>query len=177
MVFDLDVLNSSNVAATEMETPSLEQREGELCLTFFVTSGKKFALPAVGVREVISTIADRITPIPNASPLLLGTFNWRGQVIWVADLGQFLGDTVLVNTDRTEVSILVVEEQETVMGFAICSVANTEWLDINNVNAPQGLPDSTLSFVKGGYRLDDQEQGFLHLLDQVAILSSARWAS
>ncbi len=176
MVFDLDVL-SSRVDTSVVTAPSVEQREGELCLTFFVPSGKKFALPAVGIREVISTIADRITPIPNASPLLLGTFNWRGQVIWVADLGQFLGDTVLVNTDRTEVSILVVEEQETVMGFAIHSVANTEWLNINSLTSAQGLSDSTLSFVKGGYVLDNQEDGHLYLLDQVAILSSARWAS
>lgn len=176
MVFELDVL-SSGVDASVVSTHSLEQREGELCLTFFVPSGKKFALPAVGIREVISTIADRITPIPNASPLLLGTFNWRGQVIWVADLGQFLGDTVLVNTDRTEVSILVVEEQETVMGFAIYSVANTEWLNINSLTSAQDLSNSILSFVKGGYILDDQKNVNLYLLDQVAILSSARWAS
>ncbi len=176
MVLNLDVSSDSVTDSEEVISPHLEQREGELCLTFFVPSGKKFALPAVGVREVISTIADRITPIPNASPLLLGTFNWRGQVIWIADLGQFLGDTVLVNTDRTEVSILVVEEQETVMGFAISSVANTEWLSINQMAAAQNLPDSTLSFVKGGF-LINQEEGLLHLLDQVAILSSARWAS
>lgn len=176
MVLSLDFL-SSDVAAAEAVSQQAEQREGELCLTFFVPSGKKFALPAFGIREVISTLADRITPIPNASPFLLGTFNWRGQVIWIADLGQFLGDTVLVNTDRGEVSMLVVEEQETVMGFAIRSVANTEWIDISQMTAAQDVPDSMLSFIKGRYSLDDEEDGFLHLLDQVAILSSARWAS
>jgi purine-binding chemotaxis protein CheW len=124
---------------------------------------------------VISTLADRITPIPNASPFLLGTFNWRGQVIWIADLGQFLGDTVLVNIDRGEVSLLVVEEQETVMGFAIRSVANTEWLNADRMIASPNIPDNMLTFVKSEYRLEDEE--FLYLLDQVAILSSARWAS
>jgi purine-binding chemotaxis protein CheW len=174
MVLNLDFL-SSETAATEAIAPSFEQREGELCLSFFVPSGKKFALPAFGVREVISTLADRITPIPNASPFLLGTFNWRGQVIWIADLGQFLGDTVLVNIDRGEVSLLVVEEQETVMGFAIRSVANTEWLNADRMIASPNIPDNMLTFVKSEYRLEDEE--FLYLLDQVAILSSARWAS
>jgi purine-binding chemotaxis protein CheW len=174
MVLNLDFL-SSETAATEAIAPSVEQREGELCLSFFVPSGKKFALPAFGVREVISTLADRITPIPNASPFLLGTFNWRGQVIWIADLGQFLGDTVLVNIDRGEVSLLVVEEQETVMGFAIRSVANTEWLNADRMIASPNIPDNMLTFVKSEYRLEDEE--FLYLLDQVAILSSARWAS
>lgn len=176
MVLNLDFL-SSDVAATGAVSQNMEQREGELCLTFFVPSGKKFALPAFGVREVISTIGDRITPIPNASPFLLGTYNWRGQVIWIADLGQFMGDNILVNSDRGEVSLLVVEEQETVMGFAISSVANTEWINISQMTTTVDLPDSMLSFIKGRYSLDDGEDGFLHLLDQVAILSSARWAS
>jgi purine-binding chemotaxis protein CheW len=174
MVVNLDFL-SADTQATETIAPSLEQREGELSLTFFVPSGKKFALPAFGVREVISTLADRITPIPNASPYLLGTFNWRGQVIWIADIGQFLGDTTLVNIDRGEVSMLVVEEQETVMGFAIRSVANTEWLNADRMNPAPNIPDAMLSFVKGEYSVEGDES--LYLLDQIAILSSARWAS
>jgi purine-binding chemotaxis protein CheW len=174
MVLNLDFL-SSEAATTESIAPSVEQHEGELSLTFFVPSGKKYALPAFGVREVISTLVDRITPIPNASPYFLGTFNWRGQVIWIADLGQFLGDSVLVNIDRGEVSMLVVEEQETVMGFAIRNVANTEWLNADRLIASPNIPDHMLSFVKNEYKLEDNE--FLYLLDQIAILSSARWAS
>lgn len=174
MVLNLDFL-SSDAAASAAIAPSVEVREGELCLTFCVPSGKKFALPAFGVREIISTLVDRITPLPNASPFLLGTFNWRGQVIWIADLGQFLGDTTLVNTDRGEVSMLVVEEQETVMGFAISNVANTEWLTPDRLSPIQNIPDAMASFVKGEYSPAEEE--FLYLLDQIAILSSARWAS
>jgi purine-binding chemotaxis protein CheW len=162
-------------ADTETVVHELEEREGELCLSFYVPSGRKFALPAFGVREVISTLADRITPIPNVSPCLLGTFNWRGQVIWIADLGQFLGDALLVNVDRGEVSLLVVEEQETVMGFAISSVADTEWLKVHQMAPSQDIPEGTASFIKGAYSLGEGK--FLHLLDQVAILSSVRWAS
>jgi purine-binding chemotaxis protein CheW len=176
MAVNLDFL-AIYVAESDTETVvhELEEREGELCLTFFVPSGRKFALPAFGVREVISTLADRITPIPNASPCLLGTFNWRGQVIWIADLGQFLGDSLLVNVDRGEVSLLVVEEQETVMGFAISNVADTEWLKINQMAITQSIPEGTSAFVKGEYSLGEGK--FLHLLDQVSILSSTRWAN
>jgi purine-binding chemotaxis protein CheW len=177
MVLNLDFLTSDDAPNTNEVTSG--SRDGELCLRFDVPSGNEYALPASGVREVMSVYFDRITPIPNASPFFLGTYNWRGQVIWVADLGQFLGDRVLVNTDQNEVSILIVEEQELVMGFAVRAVANTEWLDVNqmlpNPSTDAALPASISGFIKGVYQLSGSETSELRLLDQVAILRSSNW--
>jgi purine-binding chemotaxis protein CheW len=173
MVLNLDFLTSDD-APNPVEAVS--SREGELCLRFDVPSGNEFALAASGVREVMSVYLDRITPIPNASPFFLGTYNWRGQVIWVADLGQFLGDQVLVNTDTSEISILIVEEQELVMGFAVHTVANTEWLNVNqNLSAEREIPAAMKAFVKGVYATSGSETQELRLLDQVAILRSTHW--
>jgi purine-binding chemotaxis protein CheW len=175
MVLDLDFLTSDD-APTPGANASSPTQEGELCLRFDVPSGKEFALPASGVREVMSVYLDRITPIPNASPFFLGTYNWRGQVIWVADLGQFLGDKVLVNTNQNEVSILIVEDQELVMGFAVHAVANTDWLDVKNTIAnPSHLPQTLTGFIKGVYATNDTERPELPLLDRVAILRSPNW--
>ncbi len=174
MVLNLDFLTSDD-APTSAEV-DIGSREGELCLRFDVPSGNEFALAASGVREVMSVYVDRITPIPNASPFFLGTYNWRGQVIWVADLGQFLGDKVLVNTDISEISILIVEEQELVMGFAIHTVANTEWLNVNqNLAAEREIPAEMKAFVKGVYATSGSDTQELRLLDQVAILRSTHW--
>jgi purine-binding chemotaxis protein CheW len=174
MVLNLDFLTSDDApTTTEVDIGS---REGELCLRFDVPSGNEFALAASGVREVMSVYLDRITPIPNASPFFLGTYNWRGQVIWVADLGQFLGDQVLVNTDTSEISILIVEEQELVMGFAVHTVANTEWLNVNqNLAAEREIPAAMKAFVKGVYATSGSDTPELRLLDQVAILRSTHW--
>ena len=174
MVLNLDFLTSDD--APEANDVSVSSRDGELCLRFDVPSGNEFALPASGVREVMSVYFDRITPIPNASPFLLGTYNWRGQVIWVADLGQFLGDRVLVNTDRNEVSVLIVEEQELVMGFAVRAVANTEWLDLDRMLAADLSDPAVMSgFIKGVYPTTDADAPPLRLLDRVAILRSSHW--
>jgi purine-binding chemotaxis protein CheW len=174
MVLNLDFLTSDDAPNNNDVTTG--SRDGELCLRFDVPSGSEFALPASGVREVMSVYFDRITPIPNASPFFLGTYNWRGQVIWVADLGQFLGDRVLVNTDQNEVSVLIVEEQELVMGFAVRAVANTEWLDVDRVLPPDGcVPASMSGFVKGVYQTTGSQTPELRLLDQVAILRSSQW--
>jgi purine-binding chemotaxis protein CheW len=173
MVLNLDFLTSDDApTSTNVSTAS---REGELCLRFEVPSGNEFALPASGVREVMSVFLDRITPIPNASPFLLGTYNWRGQVIWVADIGQFLGDRVLVNADQNEISVLIVEEQEIVMGFAVHAVANTEWLDVKQMHTATNIPIAMNGFIKGVYAMAGDKPSELRLLDQVAILRSTNW--
>lgn len=152
----------------------LETPEGELHLRFFLPSGIELALLATGIREVMNQSPDRIAPIPNASPLLLGTINFRGQVIWVADLGQFLGDSVALNTQRAEIPIITVEDQDTIIGLAIDRIGEVDWLDGEQLGIPSNVPDTMLSFVTGEW-LKDEEQ--VRLLDQSKILRSARWAS
>lgn len=158
------------------EFQELESPEGELHLRFYVPSGNEFALPAIGIREVISKSPDQITAIPNASPLLLGTLNVRGQVIWVADLGQFLGDTIPLDTDRPEIPVIAVEDQDTLLGLAIDRIVGMDWLDIDQIQMSTNVPDSMAPFLRGEWMMT-QENQYLRLLDQVAILRSARWAA
>ena len=89
MVANSEFLVDANPEDLNSEFQTIQALEGELHLRFFLPSNEEFALPAIAIREVMQQPPDRITPIPNASPLLLGTINLRGQVIWVADLGQF----------------------------------------------------------------------------------------
>ncbi|KAM3097453.1 chemotaxis protein CheW [Phormidesmis sp. 146-35] len=159
------------------EFQELESPEGELHLRFYISSGNEFALPATGIREVLSPSPDRITPVPNVSPLLLGTLNVRGRVVWVADLGQFLGDSVPLNTDKPEISVIAVEDQDIMLGLAVERIVGMEWLDVEHVQMPTAIPDSVAPFLRGEWVLDDSEKQFLRLLDQVAILRSARWAA
>ena len=159
------------------EFQELESPEGELHLRFYVSSGSEFALPATGIKEVLSPSPDRITPIPNVSPLLLGTLNVRGRVVWVADLGQFLGDPVALNTDRPEVQVIAVEDQDVMLGLAVDRIFGMDWLDIDEIQMSSNVPDSVAPFLRGEWLLDEQEKKYLRLLDQVAILRSARWAA
>jgi purine-binding chemotaxis protein CheW len=156
----------------ELDTP-----EGELHLRFYVSSDHEFALPATGIREVLSQPPDRITSIPNASPLLLGTLNFRGRVIWVADLGQFLGEPTLLNTDRPEIPVIAIEDGDTMLGLAVDQIVGMDWLDAERLQTPNGAPDSMGPFLKGEWVLDSEKSHRLRLLDPVNILRSARWAA
>jgi purine-binding chemotaxis protein CheW len=159
------------------EFQELESPEGELHLRFHITSGDEFALPATGIKEVISPSPDRITPVPNVSPLLLGTLNVRGRVVWVADLGQFLGDPAQLNTDRPEVPVIAVEDQDLMLGLAVDRILEMQWLDIDELQMPTNIPDGVAPFIRGEWVLNNEKNRFLRLLDQIAILRSARWAA
>ncbi len=159
------------------ELQELETPEGELYLRFFVTSGDEFALPATGIRRIIEHPPDRITAVPNVSPLLLGTLNEQGRVIWVADLGQFLGYPQPLNTDRPEIPVIAVEDQGTMLGLAVNEIVGTDWMDLDTLNISQNVPDIMAPFLKGEWLVDEVSNQVVRLLDHVAVLRSARWAA
>lgn len=159
------------------ELQELESPEGELYLRFYLPSGDEFALPATGIKEVIDPSPEQITPIPNASSLLLGTFNRRGRVIWVSDLGQFLGDKTVLNTDRMEIPVIAIEDQDTMLGLAVQKIVCTDWLDVEKLHMPTNVADSMAPFLRGEWLLDIESNQVLRLLDHVAIIRSARWAA
>jgi twitching motility protein PilI len=166
----------SNLSLSE-EIQTRKEPEGELHLRFFLPSGDEFALPALGIREVMQQEADRITPIPNASPLLLGTINLRGQIIWVADLGQFLGYANILKIERGEIPVIAVEEQETILGLAVEKLGAMEWLDVEKLQIPKNVPDNIAPYIQGQWVSHEKKNKYVTLLDQIAILRSARWVA
>jgi twitching motility protein PilI len=159
------------------EFQELQSPKGDLHLRFFVSSGQELALPAIGIREILSPSPDRITPIPNASPLLLGILNIRGQVVWVADIGQFLGAPSPLNTDRSEIPVIAIEDQEVMVGLAVEQIMGTDWLDLDQIRLATHVPDNMAPFLRGQWLIDETANHYLRLLDHVAILRSARWAT
>lgn len=159
------------------ELQELDTPEGELHLRFYVASGDEFALPATAIRRIIENPPDRITPVPNVSPMLLGTLNEQGRVIWVADLGQFLGYVQHLNTDRAEIPVIAVEDQGTMLGLAVNQIVGTDWLDIDSLQVSRNYPDVMAPFLRGEWAVDSGANRSLRLLDHVAILRSARWAA
>ncbi|MGB3311326.1 MAG: chemotaxis protein CheW [Nodosilinea sp.] len=159
------------------ELQELETPDGELFLRFFVTAEDEFALPATGIRRIIEQPPDRITPIPNVSNLLLGTLNEQGRVVWVADLGQFLGYSSVLNTDRPEISVIAIEDQGTMLGLAVNQIVGTRWLNPDKTQVSDTSPDTMAPFLRGEWVIDTEDSKILRLLDHVAVIRSARWAT
>ncbi|MEB3251013.1 MAG: CheW domain-containing protein [Cyanobacteriota bacterium] len=151
--------------------------EGELFLRFFVTVEDEFALPATGIHRILEQPPDRITPIANVSHLLLGTLNEQGRVVWVADLGDFLGYPSPLNTDRPEIPIIVVEDQGTMLGLAVNRIVGTQWLNSDQTISVGRSTDSMEPFLHGEWALSSEGGKALRLLNHVAVIRSARWAA
>lgn len=180
MIINSDLLIDSTAIFQEENTHNnlliqeLAEAQGELYLRFCVTSNQEFALSATAIREVFSSSAHQITPIPNASPLLLGTLNWRGRVMWMADLGQLLGATSL-KTERSELEIVAVEEQEMIVGLVVDRILGMEWLDVNLIQRHVN-PDSVSPLLRGECVLNEQPYQSLKVLDHKAIFCG-QWAT
>ena len=170
-------LYTENSLDLSLDIQPLENPEGELHLRFYLASGEACAFPATGIAEVMQQTPDQIAPIPNASPLLLGTINLRGKVIWVADLGQFLGDSGVLKTDRPTIPVIAIEEQEQILGLAISSIGEMDWLDVEQLNISHPPSDSMAPFVQAQWQPELESNLIVNLLDPAKILRSARWAA
>jgi purine-binding chemotaxis protein CheW len=168
-----------NLATDEADISSVlpqKQSAGDFYLRFFVESGEEFAFPAMDIREVLSLAVDQITPVPNISPVLMGVINFRGQVVWIADAGQFfLENAKPINTDRLELSVLVVETQDLMVGFAIEQVKGMEWMGLENLFHSANTPDSLATLMKG--ECPGEHGKSVYVLDSAAIVRSMRWAA
>jgi twitching motility protein PilI len=177
---NLDIDDSLNQATSDLASSfqNLQNPEGDLHLRFYVESGLEFALPAQGIREVLSTHISQVTPIPNVSPFLMGVLNLRGQVIWIADIGQFLGETKALSVDRGELAVIAIEANDLTVGLAVASVRGMDWLRTDDLHPIHSIDHTIAPFLKGEWSLNsaDPTQN-LRLLDPSAIIRSARWAA
>jgi twitching motility protein PilI len=52
-----------------------------------------------------------------------------------------------------------------------------DWLDVQYLMPQNNVPDAMAPFLRGEWLFDtEKEKKYLRLLDQIAILRSARWA-
>ncbi|BAZ91425.1 CheW protein [Raphidiopsis curvata NIES-932] len=154
--------------------PSLKD---ELYLRFYLSSPEEFALPLISIKEVIEVTPNQIIPIPNTSPLVLGVVNWRGRLVWVVDLGKFMGEMIPLNPERrSQVSVITTEYEDTIIGLAVDQICATFWLDMESVVAPTDVPDGIVPFVEGEW-LDSENNKSVKLINQKVILQSDKWAS
>lgn len=170
-------LYTGNGLDLSLEIKPLENPDGELHLRFFLASGEEFAFPATGIAEVMHQSPDQIAAIPNASPLLLGTINLRGKIIWVADLGQFLGDEGVLKTDRPTIAVIAIEHQEQVLGLAIESIGDMDWLKVEELKIYREPSKSIAPFLQGQWQADEDSDKVVHLLEPSKILQSERWTT
>lgn len=65
--------------------------EGDRYLSCHLVPNLTVLLPVQYLTEVVTIPISQVTPIPMMNSWVMGVYNWRGEVLWMVDLGQLLG--------------------------------------------------------------------------------------
>ncbi|NJO85737.1 MAG: hypothetical protein HC818_03045 [Synechococcaceae cyanobacterium RM1_1_27] len=101
----LDLLTELNgIAIAPDPQPELTQRYLQ-----FQVGGISTLMPLGHLREVLSIAPERILPVPDMSPLLLGLISWRSEAIWLLDVPLLLGGSAFFSGGYGRASVLLAE--------------------------------------------------------------------
>jgi twitching motility protein PilI len=143
---------------------------GDLHLRFALGSQGSYAFAATAVVEVVELGSDQLTAMPNTSPAIIGTFNLRGEIIWVLDLEYCLHGSLFLG--GSTFPVIVIQDGEHQLGLAVNAIQGMTWVKAEEISeaTPTSLGAALVPFVRGA--LGDE----LVILDPTAILRSQIWA-
>src|SRR6476646_10386346 len=120
-------------------------------------------------QEVLVLSAQRITPMPNMPPAVLGLLNWRSRVLWVVDLAHMLQLQPL-EANVQKYNLAIVRVGELPLALAVQQVEGVTRLAPDTIQSPIGTVTSGLIPFLQGCILQQQETSLA--LDAEAIVRS-----
>lgn len=129
----------------------------------FQLGKERFALPLLGVREVVAL--GNITPVPQSPAYFLGIMNLRGLIVSIVDLRKKIGVPALAGAEN---AVVICSLGEVLIGFlvdAVLAVVSPRAEELSDVSAIQGQRKD--SFLTGVYR---QKEGIVLLVDPLKLV-------
>ena len=182
-------LPQSNSRTSTLNTQGNEQRgvrdhsELEQFLRFALVPETKLLLPVSQLTEVLTIPLGQIVPMPHMPAWVMGVYNWRGEILWIVDLGALLGLTpwhqqpqvnpvyraIVLHTTATSSST---KTHRQTLGMVVSRVEDIEWCNPNDIQSPSGaaITPNLATFLRG-YWLTPQTD-MLVVLDGEAIFAA-----
>jgi chemotaxis signal transduction protein len=109
-----------NASAPQPSPPSTVAR----FLSLYITPTEEMLLPTEQMVEILSLRLEEVLPVPETSPLVVGVFNWRQQVVWLIDLPAVSGRLPLAQQSPglLQRDVVVVNYQGQTLGLGITRV-------------------------------------------------------
>ena len=95
-----------------------------------------------------------ILPIPEISNSLLGVCNWRGDLLWLADLNALISNRPLLQETTPHIKqpmVIVVQSNQKTMGLVVAQVDDIELIDPQDIQPQTDLGTSALGPYGVGY--------------------------
>lgn len=140
-------------------------------------------LPVDQLVEVLKIPVGQITPIPHLPAWVMGVYNWRGEVLWMVDLGHLLGFTpwhqqaistssytaAVLRTTRTSAAEGASDQM---IGLVVTQVQDIEWCNPEHIQSPppSAITPELAPFLRGYWLKKSGEM--LACLDGTAILAA-----
>jgi positive phototaxis protein PixI len=128
------------------------------------------------VTELMNIPLDRVVPMPHLPSAVMGVYNWRGEILWIADLARLLElkPQIPQRTRILQPTIVISNTAPTgelkTIGLVVDAIADIEWYEPHL--APHLSPHPALSpWLKGYWRSTTGE--ILPELDAQALLDRA----
>lgn len=134
-----------------------------------MASGQRAMLPTSDLVEALTIGATQVIPIPDTPASVMGVCNWRGEVLWLVDLGNLLGDAAVFSSGRqpTNLSVIVMRTNDTSLGLVVDQVTAMLWCD--RAQIAKANPQSPAhEFLQGIWKAPQTSDVFL-VLDSSAI--------
>ncbi|NJP09540.1 MAG: chemotaxis protein CheW [Leptolyngbyaceae cyanobacterium RU_5_1] len=164
--------------------PAPSSKDGEAFLRLQLVPSLRTLLPVQQLAEVLTIPIGRIVPIPQMPVWVMGVYNWRGEVLWMVDLGHLCGLTPwyqrTIGISAFTAIVLRIHDTQTpstrtksqVLGLVVNQVEDIELCDSTAIqSSPTPTATSELgTFLRGYWRKSDDD--VLAVLDGEAIMTA-----
>lgn len=172
--------SSRNRASTAAST-------NEQFLRFHLLPDTTALLPMEQLTEVLTIPRSQIVPIFQMPPWVMGAYNWRGEILWMVDLGHLLGLTPWyqqgMSTSAFNAVVLQADTNSTAsrnrkshkLGLVVNRVEDIDWCDPNSIKPPpsSSVTPHLMPFLRG-YWLKPNGDMLLLLNGQAIIAAMPR---
>ncbi|WP_313949238.1 chemotaxis protein CheW [Leptolyngbya sp. FACHB-261] len=174
----------ASMAAQATESSEAEEQ----FLRFQLLPDTTALLPVHQTTEVLAVTSSQVIPIPHMPAYILGIYNWRGEILWMLDLGHLLGLAPKHQRLSTSLDypVLVIHDSrrargrkrtsgqatgEKLLGLVVDQVEDMEWLNPELIQSPpvSAVTPELAPFLSGYFVQPNGE--FLMALDGDSIIA------
>ncbi len=161
---------------------------GEQFLRFHLLPDTNAILPLQQMTEVLSIPIAQVVPIPHMPIWVMGVYNWRGEILWIVDLGQLIGLAPLYQqaTSRSTYTAIVIHSSKQVakkqqtgsqktgkkmLGLLVNRLEDMEWCNPDEIQSPplSAVTSELVTFLRGYWLKSNGE--ILVVLDGDSIIA------
>lgn len=178
-----DVSASQLVSSIPNNFPA-SSSASEQFLRFHLLPNTTALLPIEQLTEVLTISRDQVVPIFHMPPWVMGVYNWRGEILWVLDLGHLIGLNPWYQQSISTPTFTAVvlqpqfksatpnKDKSHILGLVVNRVEDIEWCSLDAIQSPplSAVTPELVPFLRGYWLKSNHEM--LLLIDGQAIIEA-----